>query len=34
MTDTTTDKSSTIVITEKALNQIKQIMVENNIPEK
>ena len=33
MSDTTVDTSSSITITEKALKQVKQIMVENNIPE-
>lgn len=33
MSNTTTDSSSTITITEKALQQAKQIMSENNIPE-
>ena len=32
MSNTTVDTSSTIIITEKALKQIKQIMTENNIP--
>ena len=32
MTNSTVDTSSTIIITEKALKQIKQIMSENNIP--
>jgi iron-sulfur cluster assembly protein len=33
MSNTTVDTSSSITITEKALKQVKQIMVENNIPE-
>jgi iron-sulfur cluster assembly protein len=33
MSSKTTDASSTITISEKALSQVKQIMTENNIPE-
>ena len=33
MSNTTVDTGSTITITEKAINQVKQIMNENNIPE-
>ena len=32
MSESTTDKSTTITITEEAIKQVNQIMVENNIP--
>ncbi len=33
MSNPTIDKSQTVTITEKALKQVKQIMIENNIPD-